>query len=127
MATATSFDVQLIAADTAFQGRVKALTYTYCISTVAGETVNNHLARKTYASQILNNPNSYIPNFVWVAAQDQTLANSVVTANGANFTSSTTAATVAAAVTTPTPLSTGATDVLISNAIANAFNIMANA
>lgn len=123
----TLYDMQWIAQDNNFKGRVQASVYSYCISTVQSETVNNHAARKAYAAQILNNPNSFMNNFVWAAASNQTLANDVITANGANFNSSTTGAQVAAAVTTATPTTTGATDTDINNAVASAFNALANA
>lgn len=125
--TATSLDMELIAGDTVFANRVKALTFAYCDTTVQSETANNHTARRSYCQQILNNPNTYIPNLVWAAASNQTLANDVVTTLGRNFTASDTTSTIAGAVTTATPLTTGATDTDINNAVAAAFNAFANA
>ena len=125
---ATLFDMQLIAADTALKGRVQAAVYEYAIVTINSESgVANHSIRKNYAAQVLNNPNQFIPNFVWACASNQILANDVITAAGANFTATTTTATVAAAVTTATPTTTGATDTDINNAVASAWNMMANA
>jgi len=118
----------LIAADVTFKGRVQAAVYQYAIQTINAETgVVNHDRRKNYANQVLNDPNASIPDFVWAAASNQTLANDVVTANVTNFTPATTAAVVAAAVTTATPTITGATDTDINNAVANAWNMLANA
>jgi len=129
MATATLFDMQLIAQDQTFGNRVKASLYQYCTTTLQSETANNHTARRTYAATVLNNPNSFISDFAWASASNQTLANDVITTGnaGANFTSATTTAQVAAAVTTSTPTTTGATDTDINNAVANAFNALANA
>lgn len=124
---ATLFDMQLIANDTSFKGRVQASVYAFCVVTVQSETANNHTLRKAYASQVLNAPNTFMNNFVWAAASNQTLANDVITAAGSNFTASTTPAQVAAAVTTGTPTTTGATDTDINNAVAAAFNTLANA
>jgi hypothetical protein len=128
MAAATLLDMSLIANDSSFKGRVQASVYGFCTTTLQSETNNNHTIRKAYAAQVLNNPNTFMNNFVWAAASNQTLANDVITANGGtNFTASTTAATVAAAVTTATPTITGATDTDINNAVANAFIALANA
>jgi hypothetical protein len=135
MATANSFDMQLIAADSNLKTRVQALLNAFLVGTVFPEscsdtgsvTPQRHLARKAYASQVLNNYSAYATMFEWAAASNQTLANDVVTTNGGNFTSSTTQATVAAAVTTATPTTTGATDTDINNALAASFNLLANA
>lgn len=135
MTTATTLDMSLIAVDATFKGRVQAALFQYCTQTVLSEscadngslTPQRHQIRKAYAANVLNNISNFITSFCWVAAANQTLANDVVTANGANFTTSTTGATVAAAVTTATPTSNGATDTDINNAVAAAFNLMANA
>lgn len=127
MAAATSVDQMLIAQDATFKLRVQMLLYDFCIVVIGGNT-SQSTARKSYASQVCNNPNAFVNSFVLACAQDQNLSNSVITANGgANFTPNTIAATVASAVTTATPTTTGATDSLINNAIASAFNILANA
>lgn len=135
MATATSFDMQLIAVDSNLKTRVQALLNAWLIGTMYTEssadggtiTPQQHQARKLYAAQVLNNYSQFANVFEWAVASNQTLANAVVTTNGANFTSSTTQATVAAAVTTATPTTTGATDAMINNAIAASFSLLANA
>ena len=131
MTTATFLDMSLIAADVVLRGRVQAAVYQYAIQTINGGgaelTLSNHGQRKNYAAQVLNNPNDFIPDFVWAVAQNQIFADGVVTQNAANFTPTTTAATVAAAVTTATPTTTGGTDTNIANAVANAWNMLANA
>jgi hypothetical protein len=128
MAAATLLDMSLIANDQTFKNRVQASLFAYCTTTLQSETANNHAARKVFAAQLMNAPNSFIPNFTWAAASNQTLANDVITANGgANFTASTAPSTIAAAITTATPTTTGATDTDINNAVANAFNALANA
>lgn len=136
MATATSFDMQLIAVDATLKLRAQALFNAFVVSTLLSESSSDtigtispqrHLARKAYASQVLNNYSQFANVIEWACASNQTLANDVVTTNGGNFTSSTTQAQVAAAVTTATPTTTGATDTDINNAIAAAFNLLANA
>lgn len=135
MATATSFDMQLIAIDTTLKTRVQALLNAWLVGTMYPEsaadgstiTPQEHIQRKAFAANVLNNYSQYASVFEWVVASNQTLANAVVTQNGANFTSSTTTATVAAAVTTSTPTSTGATDTMINNALASSFSLLANA
>lgn len=131
MATANSFDESLIAASVPFGNRAKALLFAYCISvsteSVGGVvTINNHKVRKDYASQVLNNPDTYVPNFVWAAAANQTLANDVLTIGNtnANFNSSTTSAQVDAAIAATTA---STLDADINNAVAAAFNAFANA
>lgn len=135
MTVATTLDMSLIAADTIFKGRVQASLFSYCVGTLLSEsctdtsatTPSRHIVRKSYASNVLNNIATSIPAFIWAAASNQTLANDVVTANGANFTASSGASVVAAAITTATPTTTGATDTDINNAVAAAFNLLANA
>lgn len=122
MATASLLDMQFIAQDSFFANMVKSSVYGYCISTVQSETNNSHQARKAFAASVLNSPNTYIPNFTWAAATNQTLADGVITTGnaGAHFTTSTTAAAVTAAV------QAGSTDTNINNAVASAFNALAN-
>lgn len=75
-----------------------------------------------YAFAILNNPGLYITPLSWAAACNQILANDCLNDGnaGANFTTATTAATVATA-TAAIP------DTDIDNAIASAWNMLANA
>jgi hypothetical protein len=126
--TATLYDMSRIAIDAVFVQRVQASVFNYAVYSIGaeGQNIANHVTRKAYAFQVLNNPNVYIADFAWAAASNPILANDVVTQNAANFTTATTDATVAAAVTTATPASTGATDSDINNAVAAAWNTMAN-
>src|SRR5258708_18791955 len=123
MAVATLLDMALIAADVTFKGRVQAAVFQYAIQTINGGgnelTLSNHDRRKNYAAQVLNDPPSFIPDFVWAVASNQTLASNVVTQNVTNFTAATTPAVVAAAVTTVTPTLTGGADQNIPDALAN--------
>ncbi len=123
MATASLFDMSAIAQDVAFSNRVKASLYAYCTTTLQSETANNHPARRSYASQVMNNPNEFIPDFTWAAASNQTLADGIITNGnvGLHFDATTTSLAIAAAV------AAGGTDTNINNAVANAFNALANA
>ena len=123
MATASLLDKQFIAQDTFFQNMVKASLYQYIIVTIPSETANNHAIRVSYGAQAMNNPNTFVPNFAWAAAQNQTLADAVITTGnaGAHFTTSTTPSAVTTAI------QAGITDTLVNNAVAAAFNPMANA
>lgn len=117
MATANLNDMATLATDTVFGNRVLMSLVEFCTTTIpaeaiSGTTVQLHVARKNYASAILNNPTFYKPLFVNAAAANQTVANDA-TAGG----------TIVGA--TPAALATAAllcTDTDINNAVAAAFN-----
>lgn len=117
MATANLNDMATLATDAVFANRVLMSLTTFCTTTIpaesiTGTTVQLHIARKQYASAILNNPSTYKPLFVNAAAANQTVANDATT-NG----------TIVGA--TPAALATAAllcTDIDINNAVAAAFN-----
>lgn len=117
MATAVLNDMATLATDTAFGSRVLMSLIQYCTVTIpsesiTGTTVQLHIARKQYASSILNNPTFFKPLFVNAAAANQTVANDA-TASG----------TIVGA--SPTVIATAAllcTDTDINNAVAAAFN-----
>jgi hypothetical protein len=128
---ANLLDMALIAADATFKIRVQASVFKYAIATIGGagdQALSNHSLRKNYAVLVLNDPNAFIPDFVWACATNAILAGDVITANaGVNFTVATgTPTAVAAVVTTATPQTTGATESDIDNAVANAWNMMGN-
>lgn len=127
-ATAFLLDMALISTDGVFKQRVQAAFTQYAVSVIGSESASTaqHSQRFNYATMVLNNPSNYLNSFVWVAASNQSLANDVITAAGANFTPTTSAATIAAAITTATPATTGATDTDIDNAIAFAWNVLSN-
>lgn len=117
MATANLNDMATIATDTVFGNRVFMSLIQFCTNVVPGESITSssvqlHVARKNYASAVLNSPNAYKPLFVNAAAANQTVANDA-----------TAAATVVGL--TPTALATATllcTDTDINNAVAAAFN-----
>ena len=113
MATATTFDMQLIAQDATFANRVKIELLIYSVFSASN---------KNFAAQVFTNLELFTTRFVWAAAGNQTLANDVIT-NGnanANFTTSTTPTQVAAAI------QAGLTDTDLSNAVSTAFVAFAN-
>jgi len=121
LVSATLLDMQWIAGDAFFAGRVRASMMTFCIN-----QVTNNTSIKNFCATVLNNPNQFINQILLGASANQTLADSVVAAAGANFTTSTLPSAVQAAVTTSTPLTTGATDTEINNAVAQVITAMAN-
>jgi|SRR5882672_4491171 len=123
MATASLLDKELIASDTVFLNMVKASVFQFCTTTIQTTQSGGNAVQKSYAAQVINTPNNFISNFAWAAAVNQNLADAVITAGnaGAHFTTSTTASAVTAAI------QSGATDTLINNAVAAAFNALANA
>jgi hypothetical protein len=85
MATANFRDMSILAQDATFGNRVAAALTVFCTVALPGEAVTDatartHLARKTYAQQILNNPVLYKPFFVAVVAANQTVANEATAA-----------------------------------------------
>lgn len=108
MATATTFDMQLIAQDPTFSRQVKASLLEYIIFTAPN---------RNFAAQVFNNIDEFLPKFTWAAAVNSTLANNVLTVGNANtnFTSSTTGAQVASAI------QLGLTDNWLNNAVASAY------
>lgn len=117
MATANLNDMATLATDTTFSSRVLIALVQFCTTSVPGEsitstTINLHQQRKAYASQILNNPNTYKPLFTNAVAANQIVANEA------------TAAGTIVGATTQT-LATAALlclDADINNAVAAAFN-----
>jgi hypothetical protein len=126
MATANLNDMATLATDAVFGNRVLVSLTEFCTTSVANETItassatpasvqasiNLHIARKNYASAVLNNPSFYKPLFVNAAAANQTVANDA-TAGGTLVSM------------TPAQLATAAllcTDIDINNAVAAAFN-----
>jgi hypothetical protein len=117
MATANLNDMATIATDSVFGNRVFMSLIQFCTSTVPAEsiastTVQLHVARKNYASQVLNNPTFYKPLFVNAAAANQIVANDAT-------------ATATVVGLTPTALATACllcTDTDINNAVAASFN-----
>jgi hypothetical protein len=124
MATASLLDKQFIAQDTFFVNMVKASAFNYCTTTVQTSQSGGNAAQKNYAAQVLNDPNSFISDFAWAAAVNQALADAVITTGngGSHFTTATTAAAVTTAIQ-----AAGIDSTLINNAVAAAFNAMANA
>ena len=117
MATATLNDMSVLASDLTFQARVGQSLFIYCWSTVPGETVGSsnlaqHIARKNFSAQILNNPTTYKPLFVNVVSANQIVANDATT-NGSIVGLASSAIAAAALL---------CTDSDINNAIAAAFN-----
>lgn len=117
MATANLNDMATLATDVTFGLRVFMGVIQFCTITVPGEaitgsSVQTHIARKSYAAQILNNPNFYKPLFVNACAANQIVANEA-----------TASATIVGL--TSGPLATAALlclDADLNNAIAAAFN-----
>lgn len=117
MAIANLNDMQTLATDPTFQARVAMSLYQYCSSTVPNEAISAatlalHIARKNFATQVLNNPTSYSKLFVNAAAANQTVANDATT-NG------TIVGQTGATLQTSALL---CTDTDINNAVAAAFN-----
>lgn len=115
MATAVLNDMAVLATDTVFGNRVLMSLIQFCTVTVPTEaitstTIQLHVARKNYASQVLNNPNTYKPLFINAVAANQIVANDA-TASG-TLVGSGTVATQALLCT----------DTDINNAVAAAFN-----
>lgn len=121
MATANLNDMATIATDAVFGNRVFMSLMQYCTITVPGETISTgsvqlHMARKQYASAVLNNPTFYKPLFVNAVSANQIVANDA-TAGGTVVGMS------------PTSLATATllcTDTDIDNAVAAAFNSFIN-
>lgn len=117
MATANLNDMATLATDAVFGNRVLIALIEFCTSVIPTETITSttvqlHIARKQYASAVLNNPTFYKPLFVNAAAANQIVANDAAV-NG----------TIVGA--TPAALATAAllcTDTDINNAVASAFN-----
>lgn len=117
MATANLTDMSILATDATFQNRVAMSLYTFCWSTVPGESITatslaQHVARKQLAASVLNNPTLYTSKFVNVVAANQTVANDATTTATLVGMTAGQVATAAAACT----------DTDINNAIAAAFN-----
>ena len=117
MATANLTDMSILATDTTFGNRVLASLTQFCTSSIpseaiTGTTVQLHIARKQYASQVLNNPNNYKPLFINAAAANQIVANDATASGTLVGMTQPQVATAAAACT----------DADINNAIAAAFN-----
>lgn len=117
MATAVLNDMATLATDTVFGNRVLMSLIQFCTISVPGEaitgtTVQLHIYRKQYASQVLNNPAFYKPLFVNACAANQIVANDATT-NG------TLVGLTQAALATAALL---CTDTDIDNAVAAAFN-----
>ena len=117
MATANFTDMSILATDPTFGNRVIIALTTYCWSTIMSETITaaslaQHIARKQYCANILNNPTFYKPLFVNVVAANQTVANDATAAGTLVGMTGTQIATAATAVI----------DTDISNAIAASFN-----
>jgi hypothetical protein len=119
MATANLNDMQTLATDPVFGNRVQMALTQYCTNVVPTETVATtasgcqiHIARKQYASNVVNNPTFYKPLFVLAVAANQTVANDA-TAGGTIV--GDTGATLATAALL-------CLDTDINNAVAAAFN-----
>jgi len=115
MATAVLNDMAVLALDTVFGNRVLMSLVQFCTVTIPSETISPtavqlHIARKNYAAQVLNNPNTYKPLFVNAVAANQIVANDA-TVNGTLVGSSTIPAQALLC-----------TDSDINNAVASAFN-----
>ncbi len=103
--------------DAVFGERVGISLYQYCATTVKNEAITAaslpaHIGRMTYATQILNAPQIYVPLFVNVVASDQTCANdatATATLVGMNAVQVSSAANLV-------------TDAHISTAVATTFN-----
>ena len=115
MATAVLNDMAVLATDTVFGSRVLMSLIQFCTVTIPSETISSttvqlHVSRKNYASQVLNNPNVYKPLFVNAVAANQIVANDA-TASG----------TLVGSATVPAQALL-CTDTDINNAVASAFN-----
>ncbi len=80
MAIANLADMSILATDGVFGNRVMMSMIVFCWSTVPGEsitsgTVGLHMARKNYASQVLNHPIDFKPLFINAVASNQIVAN----------------------------------------------------
>lgn len=120
-ATANFTDMSILATDTVFGNRVQASLTVFCWNTVLSESITaatlpQHVARKNYCSQVLNNPTNYKAIFVNLAAANQTVANDATAGGTLVGMTGAQIATAAAAVL----------DGDISNAIAAAFNAFVN-
>jgi hypothetical protein len=117
MATANLNDMAVLATDPVFGNRVLIALTQFCATVISGEAITanslaQHIARKNFAAQILNNPSNFKPFFVNVVAANQIVANDA-----------TISGTIAGQ--TGTVLAASAllcTDTDINNAIAAAFN-----
>lgn len=117
MTIANLTDMSLLAVDTTFGSRVMMGIVLYCSSTVLNEaitaaTLGEHVARKNFAGQILNNQANFKSIFVNMVACNQIVANEATT-NGTLV--------GAANVATQAAL---CLDADINNAIAAAFNAL---
>lgn len=120
MATANLNDMSVLAMDTVFGNRVLMSLVQFCTVTIPSETVATnavqlHVARKQYAANVLNNPNSYKPLFVNAVAANQIVANDA-----------TATATLVGSSTIPAQALL-CTDNDINNAVAAAFNAFVSA
>lgn len=120
----TLLDMVKIAAAPSLDGRVQAAVYKYSIETVRNEVGG---PRRNYAARVINDYNTFRQDFIWAAASNANLADSVVAKKGSNFIVSDTGAIADQFVTTATPTVDGATDALINAAVATAWGILANA
>jgi hypothetical protein len=117
MATANLTDMSILALDGTFSNRVQMALTQFCTVTIPAETISTnavqlHIARKQYASQILNNPATYKPLFVLAVAANQIVANDATA--GGTLVGMTPAQIITAAALT--------LDTDINNAVAAAFN-----
>lgn len=117
MATANFRDMSILQTDATFGNRVAVALTIYCWQTVGGESAGTafHAQRKDFASRILLDPGAFKPQFVAIAACNQTVANEATT-NGT---------LVGLTTGSGSQLETAAllcTDSDISNAVAAGFN-----
>lgn len=106
-------DMDALRQDPTFQSRVRAAMIQGAVS-IGNEnpdTVPYHRERATYTTQIINNPDAFIPLFTGAVVTDTGLLNAA-TSNGTIPITSSNAAARAAAVT----------DAQISTALGNVFN-----
>jgi hypothetical protein len=109
---ATYSDMNLLRQDTTFQGRVRASMISACIAIInEGWTVAFHRERSTFAVQVVNAPDSFMPLFAGGVATDTTVISDATQAGTVVLTSGN-VATQAALVT----------DAHISSAISSQFN-----
>lgn len=110
---ATTFkDMDILRGDTVFQGRVRAALISICVA-IMNEAWSTafHRERSSYASQILNAPDSFVPIFASSVSTDSTVIGDATQAGTVALTTGN-VATQAALVT----------DAHISSAISGQFN-----
>ncbi len=109
---AASFnDMALISTDSTFINRVASALWQACVSIANEAAARDHPARKAYAAQILNNPNTYKPLFVNVVSVDTTVIADATQAGTVVITTGNVAAQAALA-----------TDAHMATAVSAAFN-----